>query len=173
MNSPLWCAEKKTVLIMPWLQLYVISWMFVLLLDTYVEVSNYHVTVFSNRVCREKTNVKGGHKSGAGELGPLWEEEIAECSVLPCEHTQRSWSLASQVNKRVLTRNQIDQNSDLGLSSLQSCEKIHFYRLSLRICDMMLGLPNLIGLPSETHIGFLTSRKVRSKIGIAVSTKLW
>ena len=133
---------------MSWLQLYVINWMFVLLLDTYVEVPNYHVTMFSNRVCGEKTIVKGGHNSGAGELGPLWEEEITECSVLSCEHIQRSWSLASQVKKRVLTRNQIDQNLDLGLPSLWSCEKIHFYCLTLRICDMLFGQPNLIGIPA-------------------------
>ena len=53
------------------------------------------------QVCGEKTNVKGGHKSGTGALGPLWEEEIPECSVLPCEHTQRSWSPGSQIKKSV------------------------------------------------------------------------
>ena len=51
-------------------------------------------------------------------------------------------------SRRVLTRNQIDQNLDLGLPSLWSCEKIHFYCLTLRICDMLFGQPNLIGIPA-------------------------
>ena len=103
----------------------------------------------------------------------LYEKKRYQSALCCHVSTHREVGHLEVKSRRVFTRNQIDQNLDLGLPSLQSCEKIHFYCLSLRICDMLLGQPNLIGVPSETNIGFLTSRKVRSKVGIAVRTKLW
>ena len=103
----------------------------------------------------------------------LYEKKRYQSALCCHVSTPREVGHLQVKSRRVFTRNQIDQNLDLGLPSLQSCEKIHFYCLSLRICDMLLGQLNLIGVSSETNIGFLTIRKVRFKIHITVRTKLW
>ena len=43
-----------------------------------------------------------------------------------------------QARKRALTRNQITWSLDLGLTSLQNCEKMNFCLLSHLVCDILL-----------------------------------
>ena len=43
-----------------------------------------------------------------------------------------------QARKKALTRNQISWSLDLGLASLQNCEKMNFCLLSHLVCDILL-----------------------------------
>ena len=84
---------------------------------------------------QEEIMVRRGHECGALGIGPPPPPLSLSVPFLLLSLPLRTWHVYNrlQARKRTLTKNQLSQHPDHGLSNLQNWKKIALYFLSYRV----------------------------------------